>query len=120
MSSSARSKAATQVIELLVKIAHYVEPVDHGGGRIKMRVPFSDLPKLLALVAGIDVDESVKSIPGFRSYEVSPWTMSATIRYDPSVLPFDLWNDFCAIKTDPVAETSFRERFLALLENHSG
>jgi len=120
MCSAALSKEAADVIELLVKIAHYVEPVHHGGGRIKMRVPFSDLPKLVTLVAGIDVDESARSIPGLRSYEVSPWTMSATIRYDPGVLPVDLWNDFCAIKTDPGAETSFRERFLALLENHSG
>ena len=119
MPSVGLSNEAIRTIDLLVKVAHCVEPVDHVGGRIKMRVSLSNLPKLLALINDTDLDEGARSIPGLKGYEVSAWSMSATIRYDPSVLPLDLWDEFCAIRKNSSAETSFRERFFALLEEHS-
>ncbi|MBI5250135.1 MAG: hypothetical protein HY912_11635 [Desulfomonile tiedjei] len=119
MPSTELSKEAISVVEHLVELAHCVEPVDHVDGRIKMRVPLSSLPKLLTIIGGIDLDQGARSIPGLKGYEVSAWSMSATIRYDPNVMPLALWKDFCAIKKDPHAETSFRQRFLALLDNRS-
>jgi hypothetical protein len=120
MTADDRSKQAIRIIDLLVKVAHCVEPADHVGGRIRLRVSLSGLPKLLTLLRGIDVDEGARTIPGLKGYEVSAWTLSAAIRYDPEVLPEDLWNDFCAIGKKSGAEAAFRSRFLELLENHSG
>jgi hypothetical protein len=119
MSSDGQSQASARAIDLLVKVARCVEPVEHVGGRITLRVPWSGLPKLLTLLSGIDVDEGARAIPGLMGYEVSTWSLSATIRYDPKVLPADLWNDFCAIRKSSGAETSFRSRLFELIEDHS-
>ena len=57
-------------------------------------------------------------IPGLKGYEVHAWSLSATILYDPNVLPFELWDDFCSICKNPDAESSFRRRVLSLFENN--
>jgi hypothetical protein len=117
--SSTPSDEAIRTIDLLVKIARCVEPVDHVDGRIKMRVSLSNLPTLMALINGVDLEQSALAIPGLKGYDVSAWTMSAIIRYDPNILPSDLWNEFCAIKNDTSAEKSFRELFQTLLQEHA-
>jgi len=114
-----RSQEAMRTIDLLVKIAQCLELVQHVAGQIRLRVSWSGLPKLLTLLDGIDLNQGARTIPGLKGYDVRAWSMSATIRYDPKVLPSDLWNDFCAIGKHSSAETSFRSRFLELLENHS-
>jgi hypothetical protein len=110
---------AKQTVDFLLSLAHHVEPLEHVIGRIEMRVPLTHLPSLMTLLSGIDVENGVKSIPGLKGYDVNTWHRSATIRYDPNVLPFDLWNDFCTIKQNPSAETSFRERLLSVFDTHS-
>lgn len=120
MSHAPVSKEAEQAIEVLLNVAHLVELRDHIPGRIETGVSFSDLPKLLGILLGLDVDRGVQLIPGIKAYEVSAWSLSATITYDPNVLPMDLWDDFCSIKKDPSLEDSLRKRLYALLENHSG
>lgn len=116
------SKNAGETLEVLVKVAHCVEPLDHGIGRIRMGVSLFKLPKLLALVGDINADEGASLIPGLKSYEVNAWSLSATILYDPNVLPFELWDDFCSISKNPDAESSFSDRVMKLFENnfHSG
>ena len=106
-------------IDLLVKVAQCVEPLDHVAGRITLGVSLFTLPTLLTLIGGVDVDQGARSLPGLKGYEVSVWSMSATISYDPRMLPVDLWNDFCSIRDNPDAERSFRERVTSLIENNS-
>ena len=120
MSHAPVSKEAEQALEVLLKLAHYVELRDHIPGRIETGVSFSDLPKLLGILLGLDVNRGVQLIPGIKDYEVSAWSRSATITYDPNVLPMDLWDDFCAIRKDQSLEGTVRKRLYALLENHSG
>jgi hypothetical protein len=107
------------IIDRLVEIAHCVEPMDHVAGRITMGVSLFNLPKVLSLIVSVDVDQSARSIPGIKGYEVSVWTMSATILYDPDVLPFELWRDFCSMRDNRDAEKSFRDRVVSLIENNS-
>jgi hypothetical protein len=107
-------------IEALLKLAHYVELRDHVSGRIEMRVSFANVPKVLAILQDLDIDRGLKLIPGLKDYEVSAWSRSAVIRYDPRVFPMDLWNDFCTIGNDPAKEEALRERLLSLFGNHGG
>ncbi len=116
--SSEIPKHARETLELLVKVAHCVKPLDHVSGRIRVGVSLYNLPKLLTLVGDINADESAHFIPGLKSYEINAWSLSATILYDPKVLPSELWDDFCSICTHPDAEASFRERVLSLFENN--
>lgn len=113
------SKEAEQAIEALLKLARFVELQDHIRGRIVTRVSFSDIPRVLALLQDVDVNRGLQLIPGLKDYEVSAWSRSATIRYDPTVLPMDLWNDFCTIRNDPSLERTVRKHLYALFENQA-
>jgi hypothetical protein len=113
------SKHARETLELLVKVAHCEQALDHVRGRIRMGVSLYNLPKLLALVRDIDLDQGTRLIPGLKSYEINAWSLTATILYDPKVLPFELWNDFGSIGKNPDAESSFRDGVMKLFENNS-
>lgn len=118
MADAHESRKAVHAIETLLKLAHYVELRDHVRGRIETRVSFSDIPKVLALLQELDADGGLQLIPGLMDYEVSAWSRSATINYDPSILPGDLWDDFCAVSKNPSLEETVRERLYAVFENH--
>jgi hypothetical protein len=118
MNSQNLTREAEQTIDFLLKLAHYVEPLEHVCGRIKMRVPLTHITTVMALLGGVDLENGAKAIPGLKAYEVSPWFRTATIRYDPNVLSFDLWNDFCSIRRDPSVEGSIRDRLLSVFETH--
>jgi hypothetical protein len=113
-------REAEQAIETLLKLAHYVELIDHTRGRIATRVSLSNIPKVLGLLQGLDVNRGLESMSGLMDYEVSVWSRSATIKYDSNVLPMDLLNDFCAIRNDPSLEESVRRRLYSLFESLSG
>ncbi len=93
-----------EAIGILLKLAHLVEVTDHARGRIETRVSFADLPHVLTLLQGIDVDRGMRLIPGLKGYKLSVWSRSATINYDPSVLPVDFWYRFGTIRKDPSVE----------------
>jgi hypothetical protein len=114
------SREAEVAIETLLKLAQYVELRDHIPGRIVTRVSFSHIPQVVGLLQGLDVNRGLQLIPGLKDYEVSAWSRSAAITYDPTVLPMDLWNDFRTIRNDPSLEGAVRKRLYALFENHSG
>ncbi|HMK37509.1 MAG TPA: hypothetical protein VK463_20725 [Desulfomonilaceae bacterium] len=119
MSSFNIANQAEQTIDVLVKLAHCVEPVEHVSGRIEMRVPLMKLASVMALLDGIDLERGVESIPGLKEYSIDLWMRSATIDYDPNVLSFELWNDLCAIKENPSAERIIRDKLLSVLRAHS-
>jgi hypothetical protein len=113
------SAIAEEAIGVLLKLAHLVEVTGHASGKIETRVSFADLPTVLALLRGVDVDRGLRLIPGLKGYEVSVWSRSATIAYDPTVLPVDFWNHFGTIRKDPSVEGVVRERLHALLPKDS-
>lgn len=110
---------SSQAIELLTNIARFVEPVNHKSGRIEVSVSFSNLPKLMSAINGVDIKSTLSLIPGLKKYSFSSWSLSATINYDVQILPFELWNDFCRIKTNPEVEQIFREKLYSIMaDNH--
>ena len=117
MSSVNTPEESKQAIEILLKLAHLVEMTDHVSGKIEAKVPFSSLGKVMAVLQGSDVERGLRLIPGLKGYEVSTWSLSATITYDPAVIPTDLWDHFCAIRKNPSEEGAVRERLYALLSN---
>jgi hypothetical protein len=116
MKSPNITKEAEQTIDLLVKLAHYVEPLEHVSGRIRMRVPLANLARVVTLFSGIDLEKGMASIPGLKGYDVNPWLRCATIRYDPNVLSADLWDGFCAMKEDPSTESLVRRRLFSVFQ----
>ena len=104
MGKSLRSPDAEQAIELLRKAAHLVERRNHTTGRITLGVRLVDLPRLLTLVDGMNIEKETGRVPGMKGFRVHPWSLSATIEYEPSILPYDLWEDFCRVKEDPSEE----------------
>lgn len=119
MSQAPASEKAKEAVEILLQLAHCVELRDHTRGRIRTRVSLSNVPKAMSLLQRLDVSGGLQLIPGLKEYEVSAWSQSATILYDPGALPFDLWTDFCAIRKDPSLEESVRKRLYALFEDRS-
>ncbi len=119
MSHARVSEKAEQAIEILLQLAHCVELRDHARGRIQTKVSLSNVPKAMGLLQRLDAGGGLQLIPGLKEYEVSAWSQSATIMYDPGVLPFELWTDFCAIRKNPSTEESVRRRLYALFEDHS-
>jgi hypothetical protein len=115
MSAAHTSDEAKQAIEILLKLAHLVDMSDRVKGRIEAKVSFSALGKVMSILQGKDVDKGLKLIPGLKGYELSAWSRSATIQYDPNVIPEDLWDQFCAIRKDPSVEGAVRERLYALI-----
>ena len=66
MNSPSITGKAEQVIDFLLRLAHHVEPIEHVSGRIKMRVPFAQLPSVIALFGGVDVENGARSIQASR------------------------------------------------------
>lgn len=116
MSSFNRNREAEQTIEVLLKLARYVEPLEHVTGRIKMRVPLANLVSVIALLNEVDVEKGVQSIPGLKGYELNPWLRCATIRYDPNVLSSDLWDGLCSMKENPSTEKLIRSMLIAVFQ----
>jgi hypothetical protein len=109
------TEEAERLIDCLVRLAHYVEPVEHADGRIKLRVPLAALTGEVLTLLG-EMEKRVASFPGVKKYEVSLWFRSATIVYDPSVLSPDLWNDLCSIRRDAGAEEFVRNRLRSVFK----
>jgi hypothetical protein len=108
------STEVEKAIGVLLKLARLVEVTGHSQGRIETRVSFSNLPKVLELLHEVDVDRGLRLIPGLKGYDVSVWSRSATINYDPGVLPADFWHHFGTIRKDPSVEAVVRKRLHAL------
>lgn len=112
-------RRSEETIELALRIARCVEPGTHVPGRIQMRVSLWNLPQLTALIGDLDVKEATSFVPGLKGYEITAWSLSATIHYDPEVLPFDFWNNLCRVRNDPQAERLVRHKLLSVFESHS-
>jgi hypothetical protein len=111
---------ANRAIDVLVKVARFVKPVQHVTGKIEMTVSRFNISKLASITNGMDIKTEVSRIPGLKRYNMNPWSMSATIYYDPEILSPDIWNDFTSIEKTPGAEHDFRQKLLFVLEKHNG
>jgi hypothetical protein len=104
-----------RAIDILLKLAHLVEVTGHEDGKIEAKAALTSLGKVMAILQGSDVEQSLRLIPGLIGYEVSAWSRSAIIKYDPRVIPMDLWDQFRAIRKDPAVEGIVRQRLQNLL-----
>ena len=106
------------IVELLVKAARLVEEVYHKPGTIRLRISFLDLPQLMSLIPRMDVAEEAKGVPGILGYQIHVLSTSATISYDPEVIPFDFWEAFCRVRREPQAENVFKKRLKQLIHSN--
>lgn len=90
---------------------------EHNPGRITLKLSALDLPRLAMTAGGIgDIEGKISHIPGIERYEPNiGWTRaSVVVWYDPSVFPYQLWEDLCALSDHPELESSIVERIRAL------
>jgi hypothetical protein len=118
MQQSAHSPDAEQAVELLKNAARIVERRNHTEGRITLGVRLIDLPRLITLVDGLNVEKEAARIPGMKGFRLHPWSLSATIEYEPSILPYDLWEDFCRVRQDPSVEAPLLLRLREIFGAH--
>ncbi len=115
MALSAGYPGIDHIVDLLVNAARLVEQVYHRPGSIKLRMSLFDLPRLISLISGLNVSEEAKGVPGILGYQVHVLSTSATITYDPEIIPFDFWETFCRIRREPQAENLFKTRLKHLI-----
>jgi hypothetical protein len=115
MGLSTHYPSTDHMVDLLVKVARLIEPVGHKPGSIELQISFFDLPKLMSLVSGLDVTAEAQGIPGILGYKLHILSTSASIDYDPRIIPFDFWETFCRVKREPPAEHLFRTRLKQLI-----
>lgn len=112
MSPDTDKAQAAEGVGLLLAIAPFVQKSAHEPGKIKLSMSLLDLPKLMNLLKGVDLDAKLSQIPGLKKYEVSSWTRTATVTYDPAILPVDLWEDFCRIRDNPEVAPEVEKRLM--------
>jgi len=91
----------------------------HVPGQVTLKVSALSLPRLAAMIGGIDdIEGKIKQIPGIMNYEPNiGWRgASVVVTYDPSVFPYELWQDLCSPGDDPAFELSVMERIRALYD----
>ncbi len=111
------SGGGERAIDLLMELARYIEPSKHVPGSITMRVPLTNFSKVYSLIESGDLEKALKGFPGYKRHETSVFSRSVTISYDPDVLPYELWLDYCKIKKSPQLAESVLERLRGILNN---
>ncbi|MEW6533861.1 MAG: hypothetical protein AB1473_23735 [Thermodesulfobacteriota bacterium] len=104
-----------QIVNIALKAAHIVDLADHVPGRVTLKISLWDLPKLAFLFDGVDLQGAPKRMPGLKDFSVNVFQGTATVDYDPSVLPPELWEQFGRIRKDPQYEPVFADRLKSVL-----
>ena len=73
-------------MEVLIKLAYFVEPAGHANGKIKGRVFAGRFTEGIVARAGVGVDRGLRLIPGLKSYDLASRSI-ATVEYDPEICP---------------------------------
>jgi len=104
-----------QIVSILLKAAHIVDLTEHVPGRVTLKVYLWDLPKLAFIFDGVNPEGKAIRIPGLKDFSVSVLQGTATVDYDPSILPPELWEQFGKIRDDPQYEPVFADRLKSVL-----
>jgi hypothetical protein len=94
MTESEEMVQVEQALELLARVAPYVSISEHDPGRITLSISFSGLWTLISgldNLAGAEVEEGMRAIPGLKQCEIRAFWRTAVIEYDPALLPYHLW-----------------------------
>jgi hypothetical protein len=120
MPNQQSSHGGEQAIELLMELARYIEPGKHAPGTITMRVPLTNIGKVYSMLESMDLHKALEGFPGYKRHETSVFSRSVTITYDPVLLPYELWQDYCKIKKAPELAASVLERLRKIVDNGGG
>jgi hypothetical protein len=104
-----------QIVNVVLRAARIVDLADHVPGRVTLKISLWDLPKLAFLFDGVNLQGTGKRIPGLKGFSVNVLQATATVDYDPSILPPELWEQFGKIRKDPQYEPVFADRLKSVL-----
>ncbi len=101
-------------IALLLILPQHVEVVDHSAGRIKLKFTMKGAAEMLGKMQGLDINQLVQHLPGLEEYNVSVLRRTIDIRYDPTRIPEDLWNELFSITGKPDVIKAMEDRLRLL------
>ncbi len=104
-----------EVVDAFLDHVRHLQIAHHVRGRIRIKAKWSKL-KDLAAVEQQDIEELVARIPGVQGFRVNRKALSVVIDYDPSLLPFDLWEEIGTLHKYPLQREPVRAKLLALLD----
>lgn len=119
MSAAGSSPSADSITNTLMSLSQHVELASHKPGNVTLRISLSGLRDLTKLLKGVDLASHLESIPGLKSYKTSVLSMSATITYDPSTLPFDLWEGIFSSRKSLQTQQAALDRLKDIMEERS-
>jgi hypothetical protein len=99
------------LLQLLFDLIPHVTITDHVSGKITIRLDLSLVKNILG-----SQNQSIKiDIPGITETSFNLFSRSIVIKYDPNLLPFDLWELLREVKEEPnqkpVVQNRLREHF---------
>lgn len=111
------SPEVQRALDLLFGLAPHVSIVQHAPGTIQLRIAFSALGRLISGLGSLTSSHGgvLNAIPGVKGYTVSAWSLTATVDYDPLLLPPDLWDQLFANNGQGDSVTAVQERLTNLL-----
>lgn len=95
----------------------YLKIVHHVNGRIRVKANWNTAKKL-SNVGTDEIEQVMVRIPGIDRYRVNKKALSVIIEYNPSVLPFSLWEDVGNLSEYPLNRKEVEERLLTILEEN--
>jgi hypothetical protein len=118
MNESEKKEKLEKAIGMLLQLSHYVTIVKHVPGKIKLRISFSGLRTLLRSIKGFtraDADIGQESLPGLENIRIHPFSRSAVVTYDASLIPYDLWQGLFGPEEGREPESVIEERLRKLV-----
>lgn len=107
-------------VNFLVGIARLCRISDNRPGALALKFGLTDLPRLSLSYRVDNPEAEIKRIPGYKSHRIKTRLtgLDVEIQYDPSVFPFELWQELGSLKEKPSLEPQIRERLLSLFGDH--
>ncbi|MBM4325918.1 MAG: hypothetical protein FJ118_02030 [Deltaproteobacteria bacterium] len=115
MNAPLESLNIEEIVKIVLRAAHIVDLLDHTPDRVTLKISLLDLPKLAFLFHGVNLQGRAIRIPGLKGLSVSVLRGTATVDYDSSILPPELWEQFGKIRNDPQYEPVFVDRLKSVL-----
>jgi hypothetical protein len=108
-----------EIIDSLVSLAKIAKKTEHQPGKIILEISNTQIPKLISMMGGVNIEEEVKSIPGYTNHKIKPGLLktSLEIDYDPEKIPYDLWESLMEISNAPQAVAAVTDRLRDLFKS---
>ncbi|PID77139.1 MAG: hypothetical protein CSB24_02890 [Deltaproteobacteria bacterium] len=103
-----------EVVDKFLDNIRYLKIAHHVKGRVRVKASLSGARKL-AREDTSDFGEVIDRIPGIDKYRMNKMALSLVVDYDPSVLPFELWEEVGGLAENPANREEVKNKLLNIL-----